>query len=671
MAYHGGMPPVLRRWLPIASLIVLPSLLTLGLYAPVLTLPYFWDDYPQFNFATTKRYLSLWTNATGLPYYRPLTFTINKLVFENLPFGATLLPHLFVVLGHVLASILAGYVAGVLFVGPGPAAAVSRARAAVAVTTAVLFAAFPFATLSVAYFSGANHVWLVALTLAGLAALLHYARGGGRAFAALAVTAALVTPTVHEAGVVAGPLMVAGLWVYDRAFARRHWALLAALGAASALFLLAWVLVPKSRDANTAALGLGNGSEIMAKLSFFLQAPSYPFQPLAALLISRLNAWDLGAIWLCGLPPLAAAGVWLWRRGRARVVGFAAIWTTLAMLPTVVALHFDYIITSQRLLYYPGPGAAVLWGAVLVELAGAGRERAQRLTAVTATVLLAAVALGVPAAYAVREARLNALALSPLQQLDEAARRYPRDRHLIINTVNWMSYRQIWYPLGHDGLAVLAPYLSLTDLIYLNTGVRLDATVATFPDLLPSFKYHYLSTANEGSGQLWDTSTFTAHIAGMDHTWMTSYTDDQATVRDVGRVSLASAQAPAQFLGRFDQSVYLLDGGFTVEGPLLTVTLDWLYRGPDPAATIFRNAFDCTGDVLGLGSGHALGTMLPFGGLPPGTLVHDVRTIPLTARSTDGCYQLEIGLFRSDGSRVTVYGPDGAELENKLVLLRP
>src|SRR5207249_4090644 len=112
-------------------------------------------------------------------------------------------------------------------------------------------------------------------------------------------------------GIMTGALITASLWIYDRPFAWRHKWFLAALLLVSAGFLPLWLLVPKTRDASSAAFALGDGAEILAKLSFFLQAPSFPFQPLAALLISRLKAWDLGAIWLCGLPPLFAAVAWL------------------------------------------------------------------------------------------------------------------------------------------------------------------------------------------------------------------------------------------------------------------------------------------------------------------------------------------------------------------------
>ena len=47
---------------------------------------------------------------------------------------------------------------------------------------------------------------------------------------------------------------------------------------------------------------------------------------------------------------------------------------------------------------------------------------------------------------------------------------------------------------------------------------------------------------------------------------MTTYTDASATVRDVGHVTAALAQPPQTFLGRFENSVYLLDNSFTVDG---------------------------------------------------------------------------------------------------------
>jgi hypothetical protein len=62
--------------------------------------------------------------------------------------------------------------------------------------------------------------------------------------------------------------------------------------------------------------------------------------------------------------------------------------------------------------------------------------------------------------------------------------------------------------------------------------------------------------------------------------------------------------------------------------------------------------------------------MLPFTFLSPGTQIHDVKQIPLTALSEDGCYQVEVGLFRGDGSRLPAFASNGTELANQLYLVQ-
>ena len=61
---------------------LLCSLLTLALYWRTIPLPYFWDDVVHFDFATSRTFLQVWTNVTGLPYYRPVVFTLYKIFFE-------------------------------------------------------------------------------------------------------------------------------------------------------------------------------------------------------------------------------------------------------------------------------------------------------------------------------------------------------------------------------------------------------------------------------------------------------------------------------------------------------------------------------------------------------------------------------------------------------------
>lgn len=645
-----------------------PFALTALLYGPVVPLPYFWDDFPLFNFVINKSFVQLWTDATGLPYYRPIAFTLYKIASETLPFGATALPHSVMLLVHALNAVLVGKVAG-RFYARSAFPNVARGWWVEAIG-AVLFAAYPFAALPLAHFAAVHHPVVILLTVGGVLSILRFADEPRGHWLALAMGCALLAPFALEAGVAAGSMIALAWAVYDWRSARRTWWALALLPFLSALFLIAWVVVPKTRPGESGLLlHLREPILVFASTTFFWQAPTYPVQPFAALLIKGFGWWDLGVMWTIGLLALIPLGVWLWRRGQWRPFAFGLGWAALASLPSIAALPFDYIAISPRLLYFPGAGGVLIWTMALAAIIESPWRVWMRAALGAA---LAMLAFGVPAAYLVRHAQLHVLALSPLQQFNQIVRAYPDDRHLVVNTVNWMSYRDKWYPIGNDGVPVLAPYLDPLQLVYINTGLYPRAQLATFPDLLPALNDHYLSTAEDNPERLWNASLFTARVLEFDQVWLTTYTDRQAEMRAVGHVSLGPARPPEQYVASFDERVYLTQASFTVDNGVLVMTSDWMLAtgGLRPDATIFRNAFDCAGNVVGLGSGHALGGMLSLAELPPGARIHDIRHIPLETLSEDGCYQVEMGFFLSDGSRLTPRAPGGSEFTNSLVLIR-
>ena len=51
-------------------------LIPLLLYAPALTLPFFWDDVANFQHLFGKSIVQVWLDSKGFPYYRPFTFTL-------------------------------------------------------------------------------------------------------------------------------------------------------------------------------------------------------------------------------------------------------------------------------------------------------------------------------------------------------------------------------------------------------------------------------------------------------------------------------------------------------------------------------------------------------------------------------------------------------------------
>jgi hypothetical protein len=61
--------------------------------------------------------------------------------------------------------------------------------------------------------------------------------------------------------------------------------------------------------------------------------------------------------------------------------------------------------------------------------------------------------------------------------------------------------------------------------------------------------------------------------------------------------------------------------------------------------------------------------MLLFSALTAGSKTHDIRHIPLDSLPDDNCYQVEVGFFHSDGTRMRAYAPDGSEYANHLFLI--
>jgi hypothetical protein len=654
----------LRRYRYGLGLILLPLVLAIVLYAPTLPLPYFWDDFPHYNFATAKSFVEIWTDVTGLPYYRPIIFSLYKPLFEWLPPGETAVPHLLVLLVHVANGVLLGKVAGWFF---GSARA-SDARTiwVVELLTAVLFVAYPFASLPVAHFAAAMHPLVTLLTLIGVTAVIQYERTERKKWLLTALLFALLSAFVHESGIMAGAVIALAYLLYDWHFAKQQWWWLVALPLTSALFLPIWYAVPKTDNADI-AIQLDSVELALMKTSFFLQGPTYPFQPIATWLMRTVGWRDIMAIWLVGGLVLALLAVILWRGGQLRILLLGLGWMGLAMLPSVVALPYDYISISPRLLYFTGAGGAMMWATGIVTAVSLCKHGWTKTAVVLALLFFTLV---MPIVYVQRQVKLHQFALAPLADMVEIAKDSPDTTNIVIKAVNWLAYKQPWYPIGNDGVAVLAPYLNALDLIELNSGIDWQATVATFPEIRPNLDDYYVATANEREDQFWHMEKLTLEAYAHDHVWLTTFTENgRSQVVYAGQINQGDSDSPEKFLANYEDKVYLTNSSFEVSEDVMTIALDWVYTGDDPQATIFRNVFDCAGNLIGEGSGFALERMLPFTFLTPGTLIHDVKQIPLTTLSDDGCYQVEVGLFRSDGSRLPAFAANGSALANQLYLV--
>lgn len=663
-------------------LFVLPLLVTFWLYWPTLSQPYFWDDIVHFPYVMPRSVLELWTNAEGVAaYYRPIASTLYKTLITLQPPGSTVASHVVVLILHSVNASLTGCLTLSLLIPKSkkirPARPIlgMRASNAAALTAAVLFACYPYAALPVAHVAAIMHPLVTLFMLGTTLAALRFARSAHVTWLVVAIGLAALAPFAHELGIMTGAVALLVVVLDDWSSARRIWRSLLALPLASALFLPIWLLVPKNVNPFE-WLGFGG---LLASVTFFTQGLTFPLQPISRLLINwipQLNPsplvsfvglpwWVIVAMWSVALLALAAATLALLSHRSWRILGIAASWSLLVALPSIAMLAFPYITVSQRLLYAIAPAAAMLWAVACISLAS--RVRQPILRGMTALMLVACI-VTVPILYIQREMALHRLALEPLKQLAAIGRDYPTDRHLVINAVNWVSYRRPWYALGHEGVSVSAPYIDPATLVWLNARTAAQFDTASVPSLNSERSLYSYSTI--GADEPWDWADVAALSPEYDRIWITDYGDQAISIQEAGSVRPGTDRPPVDYLASFGEGVFLTDADAQMEGLGLTTSLHWKVLDGIADATIFRHVYSCDGQMIAQGDGFALGRTLRLELLPPGSEVRDIRHIPVSQLSPEDCTIFGVGLYLPDGTRVPARGPDGSALENDIVILR-
>jgi len=660
---------------------ILSFVVVFGLYGQTLSHPYFWDDIVHFLHVKPRPFLLLLTNAEGLgAYYRPIPFILYKLLFLLQAPGSTLPSHAILLTVHATNAVLTGCLARRLLVPRSQESWWRRPILGLAaydlagLVAALFLACYPYAALPIAHVAAIMHPIVTLLMLGTALAALAYRHTGRLRWFFVAIGLAALAPYAHESGIMAGPLalLVAILDDASSTWRSRRW--LWALPLASALFLPVWLRVPKM-PSSFQWLGLEN---LLASTTFFTQGPTFPFQPVARLLIDWLPSldpspflsfvglpwWAVVAMWAVALAALTLAGLALTPKRRWPLLGIAVGWAFLAGLPSIVALPFPYITVSQRLLYSGAPGAAILWAAVVTSLALRIRRPAlQSLVAVAAIVGIVLV----PVLYVRREIALHELAFQPLEQLVDIAQTYPSEEHLVVNAVNWVNYRQPWYALGQEGVSVSAPYLTLDSLVWMNARTPARFEAVSLPAIGSDLESYYYSTINED--QAWGWADSAALYPEYDRIWITHYSDQAITVEEAGSVRQGTEFPPADYLARWGDGVFLVNAGVQMQESAVTLDLHWKILEGISEATLFRHVYDCNGQMLAQGDGLAVGRTLPFELLQPGSEVRDVRRIPVDRPFDEGCLTVAMGLYLPDGTRVPAWQADGSAWENAQVLL--
>ncbi len=371
---------------PVRSLAQLPAVLppllvlaaTLVVYLGTLQFEFVYDDLGQivgnpmvqsWSYLPALFHSNVWAQSFQVGnYYRPLFMLwllLNYTFFGLRPFFW----HLTAVGLHLLATWLVYVLAG----------RVTRDRR-IAAITALIFGLHPVHLEAVAWVSGSTEPLLAVLLIPAFLAYLNYRERGGKArWLAISLLLYAVALFAKETAVVLPVLVLAWEWVgaEEPKGWRGRWlggmrvivpfVLLTAgylLARASALHGLAHTLVDLPLKMTLLT--------IPSVLWFYCKLLIAPFRLSAFYDVPYVTHASWHFFWR----PLLASGLvvagllaWWWR-ARSRLVGFAAIWLLVPLLPLLdlrVLPMGDFV--HDRYLYLPSVGLAILLALALERLA--------------------------------------------------------------------------------------------------------------------------------------------------------------------------------------------------------------------------------------------------------------------------------------------------------------
>jgi hypothetical protein len=348
-------------------------------YGAVLRLPLITDDWTQLPYAASRTLTEFWQGAEGPPYYRPLIFSVWKILYVILGRHDEVLLHALNIALLFASGLMTGWLAGRLW---APAQGERHMDWRRCYLGAGLFVLFPFSYDAIAWIAAMSHLLAVVLILLSVISYVKARETGSRLWMALGLMAVFLCPFSHENGVLAGLLIAAVELTWPSAGsqpAESIWRRVSRVALWLAPLLIWWLLWRSVSIARGPGwLALNDGKTLWRNSVYFLQGPAYPLTWLGGWLSERLAldntvvAGGLSAI------ALASAALVQWRSGADRRAWLPWLWIALTSTPIVLFLNYSYVNSSPRMMLLMSVGAAWLWTDVGVRLIDWGRATTTR-----------------------------------------------------------------------------------------------------------------------------------------------------------------------------------------------------------------------------------------------------------------------------------------------------
>jgi hypothetical protein len=603
----------LGGWL---GLVAWSACLVLLVYGSALHLPLMADDFFQFPFIDQHSLAQIWQTAEGLYYFRPLAFTIWKIVDQLFGYHNPAAQHALNLLLHVLKGLLVAWLADRLWCTPNPAAPPSDwPRRFLAAT---LFLLYPFSYEAVPWIAAMMHLLVTTLILGSVVAYLKMRSGHGRAWGFFSLLLAFLSPFAHENGAMVAPLIV--VVEITRPLPLKEPRRLA-VAAAWFLPVLAWWLLWRQVPAAIEAGGLvpNNGRELWANTVYVAQGAAYPLTWLSGPLRDRMAGNGLTLTAGLSLLAFGLVAFTRWWRGADQRSWLPWLWIGLAMLPGVLFLPFDYLGAAPRLLMLASAAIAWLWADFFWVLA------TPAATSRRATLLLAS-ALGVALlwqnlVFIGQQMKLYQLGGSVIWQSVATTKRANEANQtaVFINLPVWFAPPQATFAAGQEGVIFMPAADNLEALVSVHTGRPARLVAVRWDEIRTVTPYH--------TGLIGEAPNWTELATAGPQLFVTRYTADEITIEPAGSISPAITGGPP--LATFDGTISLRAATAQRDGDQVRVSLWWQLSAPVSAEiTVFVHALDANGQLIGQADGDPLVGIYPFWRWPPGQLIQDERSLP-------------------------------------------
>lgn len=632
--------------------------ITLFAYSLALRLPLFFDDLVHLPFVDKYSLVEMWQTAGGLAYYRPLPFTVWEIMYAAFGRHDPLLQHSFNLLLHMLNGILVGWLAGQLW----PKSALFKGQDLAGwprgFLSATLFLLFPFSYQAVPWVGSLAHLFVTFLILVSLASYWQFRRSGRKVWGAISLVFAFLAPFAHENGILVSPLLAAILFTgqdwRDRGQKNLGHIFLWAMPAL--IWLPIWWFAPKAVDGSVA---IRNGETMLQNSAYFLQGAAYPLTWLGGWFRTRFGLNDMAVVAILGFIALSGAALIQWYGKATRRSGLPWLWISIAALPAILFLSFDYVINGPRLLMLASVGAAWLWadvafvaaGRIHFEDRGPLRRSWPRIALVLAVfgLLLLQNYLFIRARMSLHEilGQAQRQAISLTTAANEAGK-----KAVFVNLPTWIAPGTATYALGHEGVQFLPNYAPPETFVSVNTGLPAELEIIRYEAIRPEMPYHY------GLGS--STADWPGLADNRSDVFVADYNPRAISLRPAGAFlpSTASEEPLALFSNPVDDDhIELLSARAVSQENDLQVTLTWRVTGQAPdQVTVFVHVLDEGGRLISQLDGDPLGGSFPLSQWPPGTAAGDRRTVALE----ESPETVLIGLYdRLSGERWLAFSVDG------------